>query len=73
MVELGNMIVMDSLDYFLGLINEDEEGSEGDEEEEDEEDMEEEEGNKKQKLWAITNVKLIELDRSHIQLILIYL
>ena len=34
MVELGNMIVMDSLDYFLGLINEDEEGSEGDEEEE---------------------------------------
>jgi hypothetical protein len=24
MIELGNMIVMDSLDYFLGLINVDE-------------------------------------------------
>lgn len=34
MIELANMIVMDSLDYFLGLINFDER-SVDDEEEED--------------------------------------
>jgi len=33
MIELANMIVMDSLDYFLGLINFDERSV--DEEEED--------------------------------------
>ena len=40
MVQLGNMIVMDSLDYFLGLINQDEEVS--DEEEDDQEEVDEE-------------------------------
>ena len=35
MIELANMIVMDSLDYFLGLINFDERSV--DEEEDDDE------------------------------------
>lgn len=46
MVELANMIVMDSLDYFLGLINE-QDRSFDDDEEDDEEDEEEMDGNKK--------------------------
>jgi hypothetical protein len=31
MIELGSMIVMDSLDYFLGLINDDERSMDEDE------------------------------------------
>lgn len=40
MVELANLIVMDSLDYFLGLINVDERSMDDEEEDYDDEDEE---------------------------------
>lgn len=46
MVELANLIVMDSLDYFLGLINQDERSMDEEEDDEQEED-EEMDGGKK--------------------------
>ncbi len=40
MIELANLIVMDSLDYFLGLINYDDRSMDDEEEDEEEEDEE---------------------------------